>query len=69
LITAASLRERTSKDLAQLAKKKGVSGWHSMRKEQLVRALLRLADASKSKSSRNGSSKKSSTKTTSARRR
>ncbi|MEQ8785331.1 MAG: DUF4912 domain-containing protein [Pirellulaceae bacterium] len=40
-----------------------------MRKEQLVRALLRLADASKSKSSRNGSSKKAAAKTTSAKRR
>ena len=40
MITAASLREHTSKDLAQMAKKKGVSGWHSMRKEQLVRAIL-----------------------------
>ncbi len=40
MITAASLRSYTSKDLAQMAKKKGVSGWHSMRKEQLVRAIL-----------------------------
>ncbi len=43
MITAASLRERTSKDLAQMAKKNGVSGWHSMRKEQLISALVRLA--------------------------
>lgn len=69
LITAASLRERTSKDLAQLAKKKGVTGWHSMRKEQLVRALLRLADASKSKSGRNSTKKAAAKKTTSAKRR
>jgi hypothetical protein len=27
------------KDLAQLAKKRGVHGWHSMRKEQLLKAL------------------------------
>ena len=26
-----------------MAKKKGVPGWHSMRKEQLIRALLKLA--------------------------
>lgn len=43
LITAASLKSQTSKDLAQLAKKKGVPGWHSMRKEQLVKALLKVA--------------------------
>lgn len=43
MITAASLRERSSKDLAQMAKKHGVAGWHSMRKEQLIRALLQTA--------------------------
>ena len=43
LVTAASLRSQTSKDLAQLAKSKGIPGWHSMRKEQLVHALLKSA--------------------------
>lgn len=57
LITAASLRSQTSKDLAQMAKKKGVPGWHSMRKEQLILALLKLAkEKAKSKTGRNGAS-------------
>lgn len=43
MITATSLKSQTSKDLAQLAKKKGIQGWHSMRKEQLVKALLKVA--------------------------
>jgi len=43
LLTADKLRTYTSKDLAQMAKKKGVQGWHSMRKDQLVRALVKLA--------------------------
>ena len=43
MVTAASLRSQTSKDLAQLAKSKGIPGWHSMRKEQLVCALLKTA--------------------------
>lgn len=43
LITEASLQEKTSRDLAQMAKKKGVQGWHSMRKPQLVKALFKLA--------------------------
>ena len=43
MITAATLRTRTVKDLAAMAKGEGVSGWHSMRKEQLVKALLKLA--------------------------
>jgi hypothetical protein len=34
---------RTAKDLAEMARKKGVSGWHSMRKDQLIRALLKHA--------------------------
>lgn len=43
LLTASSLRSQKSKDLAQLAKSKGIPGWHSMRKEQLIRALLKIA--------------------------
>ena len=43
MITEAALQERTSRDLAQMAKKKGVQGWHSMRKPQLVKALYKLA--------------------------
>ena len=49
-----TLRARTCKDLAQMAKKKGISGWHSMRKEQLVRALL---VAARRKASENGRKK------------
>ena len=45
MITAATLRDRTAKDLAVMAKKQGVTGWHSMRKDQLVKALLRSARA------------------------
>lgn len=56
MITAASLRSQTSKDLAQMAKKKGVPGWHSMRKEQLILALLKLAkEKATAKTGRNGS--------------
>jgi hypothetical protein len=43
LITAASLKEYTLRDLAQMAKRKGVQGWHSMRKDDLVRALVKAA--------------------------
>lgn len=42
-MTAASLRSLTCKDLAKLAKKDGVAGWHSMRKEELIRALVNAA--------------------------
>jgi uncharacterized protein len=42
-MTAQTLRTRTLKDLADMARKRGVHGWHSMRKDQLVRALLQAA--------------------------
>jgi hypothetical protein len=43
LITTASLKTQSWKELAELAKSKGLSGWHSMRKDQLVAALVRAA--------------------------
>ncbi len=45
VVTSASLSSHSAKDLAEMARKRGVSGWHSMRKDQLVRALVRLAQA------------------------
>jgi hypothetical protein len=44
-MTAADLRSRTVKDLASLAKRKKVPGWHGMTKDQLIKALLRRARA------------------------
>lgn len=41
MITAAKLRSHTVKVLAATAKKKGISGWHEMRKEELVQALVK----------------------------
>src|SRR5688572_17802651 len=46
-MTADKLNSYTLKDLTALAKKRGVAGWHDMRKDQLVRALLRLAQRAK----------------------
>ncbi len=42
-MTAATLRNHSCKDLAQMARANGVAGWHSMRKDELVRALLNHA--------------------------
>lgn len=39
-MTAAELRSRTVKDLAAMAKQKKVPGWHAMRKDELITALL-----------------------------
>ena len=49
-MTQSTLQKRTCKDLAEMAREQGVTGWHSMRKEQLIRALLSSA---KAKSNRN----------------
>lgn len=43
MLNVANLKARTVKDLAALAKRKGVPGWHAMRKEELIRALLKYA--------------------------
>jgi uncharacterized protein len=42
-MTSASLKEKPVRDLARLAKQHGVAGWHSMRKDQLIKALVRKA--------------------------
>ena len=44
-MTAASLKEKPVRDLARLAKQHGVAGWHAMRKDQLIRALVQKAKA------------------------
>jgi hypothetical protein len=38
-MTASSLRAYSLKDLAQMAKRRGVTGWNTMRKDQLVQVL------------------------------
>ncbi len=42
-MTPSTLKEYTLKDLAQMAKKRGILGWHSMRKDDLIRAIVRDA--------------------------
>ncbi len=57
MITASSLKAHTAKDLAQMAKHRGVAGWHSMRKEQLIRALVKVESQLKTALSGNGKAK------------
>ncbi len=65
LITSATLKEYTLKDLAQMAKKRGISGWHSMRKGDLIRALVRDAKAATRKNGKtNGRTATSGTRLT-----
>ena len=52
MITAAKLRSHTVKDLAASAKKKGIPGWHSMRKDELVKALVTKARSEDAKKRR-----------------
>src|SRR2546423_11311813 len=39
-MTTTSLRNQNCKELAQLARAMGLAGWHSMRKDELIRALV-----------------------------
>ena len=60
LITVADLRSQSVKDLAAMARKLGLTGIHAMRKEQLVKALLKAAKSQQRaavNSSRGGVSK------------
>ena len=52
-MTPTKLRSYTCKDLAEMAKREGVAGWHAMRKEELVRALARRA-SNKARAARKG---------------
>ena len=52
VITTAKLRATTAKELAAMAKQNGVAGWHAMRKEELIKALLRQARAATAKTAR-----------------
>lgn len=56
-MTAATLRSYTAKDLAQMARERGVAGWHSMRKEDLVRALIRKAKRRANEGAKRGDSR------------
>jgi len=41
MTNSASLHARKHKDLARMAKQRGIPGWHAMRKSQLIEALLK----------------------------
>lgn len=43
MITVAELSLHTVKDLAEMAKKKGIPRWHAMRKQELIQALVEVA--------------------------
>ena len=59
-MTLANLKEKPVRDLARLAKQHGVPGWHAMRKDQLIRALVRKAKARQAVAAASGSSLKAS---------
>jgi len=61
-MTPATLKSQTCKDLAQLARKRGVPGWHSMRKDQLVRALMKTSKKGAGQATRRSSAGKAATK-------
>ncbi len=42
MITPADIKSYRHRELAQIAKRSGIAGWHSMRKAELVAALLKI---------------------------
>lgn len=50
MTTASELKLHTVKDLAAMAKSRGIPGWHAMRKQELVEALVKADSRSKSRS-------------------
>ena len=59
VMTAADLKSRTVRDLASMARRKKVPGWHAMRKDELVKALLRRVRAEANRRDRNSSNSQS----------
>ncbi len=63
MIKATTLDSYTAKDLAQMAKRQGVAGWHSMRKQELIDALTAITKKSKKSSGAEKPAAKKETKT------
>ena len=61
---AASLKEKRVRDLARMAKQSGVRGWHAMRKDQLINALVRRATSAQSPNGSHGQDETSKLKET-----
>ena len=61
-MTFEKLKVRTRKELAEMAKKKRVTGWHGMKKNELIEALLEIQADRKRSRSRQTSSKTSPSK-------
>lgn len=59
-MTASNLKALTLKDLAAMAKRRGVHGWQSMRKEQLLKALAASNGSSKATNGKAGATSRSS---------
>src|SRR5262249_26556776 len=60
-MTPAQLQALSRKELAEIARKRGIEGWHGMRKEELVDAIIALrAAAARDRSNKQGHSSKGS---------
>src|SRR5258707_11265580 len=56
-MTSEALKAQSRKNLASMARRRGVTRWHSMTKPELVRALLRLTAAKRPAASATASSR------------
>src|SRR5262245_30766389 len=51
------LEARTKQDLEEMARKKGIAGWHEMRKDELIAALVKVSTRTKTRSSKKSPSR------------
>lgn len=61
MITTAELKTQTRRDLADLARQHEVTGWHAMRKDELIDALRKIQRRARRKTSKAGASKPAAT--------
>jgi uncharacterized protein len=67
-MTATDLKNRSVRDLASIAKRRKVPGWHAMRKDELVKALLRGGRTPPEQTAGNGHGKPSAAASQASRR-
>src|SRR5215213_9420441 len=53
-MTVETLKDCNKKILARMAKDQGIAGWHAMRKDQLIRALMPSSLTASKKDARDG---------------
>ena len=57
MITTADLKAQTRRELADLARNYGVSGWHGLKKDELIKEIAKIQRQMRAKASQSASKK------------